>query len=373
MLIKRKKLAQFRGNVATAFEAHELPETTRASQLEFHKARQEARAIKLEAQNILEESREKLQDAEVKANEIIQSANHEAKKLKEKIHTEALNAANEEAEKIQNQARTLLSELFGVKRSALEEAHKEIIKIALDVAEKVIRYQAQIDSNVLKTQVIEAIKRATAEADRVQVFVNPVDLKTLEDSIPDMEKLFPGGVDIIPLPNESVDPGSCIVETKSGQLDATFTTQLKALTNLVEHLEVCEPKIDISGEPLIHLQEEEETFPFALDTKKDMVQEIEEKVTPIPREIVEEVKGKPIKKKLSSVNLPERTEEEAEELDDLDFEYEERDELPEEKAKVDLKNILKPKKTSSKSQVSNIAKEIEKSPEWKDLLEEEEE
>ena len=73
MLIKRKKLASIKGE--STLVGTLLPgEIKQATQLEIHKARQEARAIKEEAQKILTESQNKFKSAELKANEIIQSA-----------------------------------------------------------------------------------------------------------------------------------------------------------------------------------------------------------------------------------------------------------------------------------------------------------
>jgi flagellar assembly protein FliH len=335
------------------------------------------------------------------------------KKIKEKVYNETLQLAKTEAEKLKTLARELLKELFEVKRKALIQAHSEIINVALTLAEKIIRYQATIDPNLLKTQVIEAIKKATSEADRVQVFVNPSDLKNLEENIQGIEKLFPSGVEIIALANEGVDPGSCIVETKSGQLDASFSAQLKTVTELVSHLDIKEAQIqldesieipetkeikeeavqDLEGlqevlteedeeilneellgtEPLIEIPHEEEDFPFA---KSEVKEEPQEEITPediikdAPEEKVSKVEDRQIttKRKLSFGDLAERTEEEAKELDE-GFSFEEEEE--EEKEEIDLSSILKPKKKPSSS-VSDVVKEVDESPEWKNLIEEEE-
>ena len=376
MLIKKRKLVSVSGGRETARASQ--PEHG-ALQLEIQKAKQEIKQIKNEAQLALAESEQKLKMAEAKAKEIITSANLEAKIIKEKVYKETLEAAEEEAELIKEQAKSVLRELFEVKREALTQANKEIIKVALDLAEKIIRYKVSVDPNVLQTQVLEAIKKATSEADRVQVFVNPADLKVLEDSIPQMEKLFPSGIDIIPLANDSVDPGSCIVETKSGQLDTRFSTQLQALTNLIDHIEVIEPQVEINEEmpsyeasltevqeeisPLIENNEEE----LAEFEKEILEKEIlnEQVILPaVPLEPEEEVI--PLQeKRLNISEFTDRTKEEAEELDEgLVFEYEEEEVKP--------INILKPKKSRTE-EVSNIASELEENPEWKDLVEEDEE
>lgn len=409
MLIKKRKLVSISSGKSTV-------RTLQPEYGEMSKVRQEAKQIKYEAQLILAESEKKLKEAEAKAKEIISNTNLEAKAIKEKIYQETIQAANEEAELIKEQAKMVLRELFEVKREALTQANKEIIKIALDLAEKIIRYKVSLDPNILQIQVIEAIKKATSEADRVQVFVNPNDLKTLEESIPQMERLFPSGIDIIPLANDSVDPGSCIVETKSGQLDARFSTQLQALTDLVNHIDTIEPQVEINEEiPAVEQKEKssqkdkdelteaekkvleaellyEGSLPFvsseqlisppsSLEPEDEELEELQEQeVLNIPEEIIQSAEQKALeskekeepkqKKKLNIGNIPERTKEEAEELDEgLVIEYEDE---KSDKEEIKPVNILKPKKPKSQ-EVSNIASELRKNPEWKDLVEEDEE
>ncbi len=498
MLIKRKKLTHIKQ--VQAVIPQEVSLSVKAAKLEIQKSQEEANKIKDDAHNILEESQRKLKEAEQKVKEIIQQANIEAKQLKEKTYTEATAKAQEEGEVVKEQVRVLMKELFTVKEKALYQAHKEIIQVALNLAGKILRYQAQIDPNVLKAQVVDAIKKATSEADRVQVFVNPANLQLLEESVEDLKKLFPTGVDIVPLTRDSIDLGSCIVETKSGQLDATFSTQLQSLTNLITNLEVKEPEIKIDEtiqtpsveaseiinadqlsieeelqpleanedslteeekllqeeligeEPLIDLQEVNESFPFEVksetkqiaepqlkdlieenifgpqsilqeenifDLKEDLLEsnqdlEIKQEVTIEPESIFNDVEDKiyqlPVhetkeelviepeifidkeetslledktqkneevsqaKKKFVLDDIPERTREETEELDELPlFDIEDDEENKEtiiEEPKLETKSVLRRKKDSisNQGQISEIAKEIEKSSEWKDLI-----
>ena len=430
MLIKSKNLSKNQSlHRVTNIEERE---STRISQQEIAKAKQEARAIKQEAESVLKESQKKLSEAEARIKQIIADANLKATEIKEKVYKETLQAAKEESEKIKNRSKELLKSLLDVKQQALVQAHSEIIKIALDLAAKIIKYQASIDPEILKTQVLESIKKATSEADRVQVFVNPADLKTLEQSIPELAKLFPSGLDIVPLTNDSVEQGSCIVETKSGQLDARFSTQLQSLTKLVEHLEVKEPQVEVkeellskqelkeviiseedeenllneeplltfgthhddalseeeelkkellSNESLIDLIDDEEKFPFGkaeqavIEMEPVILQEDKPELVlekPVIKETttVIEPDGK---KRLSIDESSERTKEEANELDES-FTYDEEDEdIEEEEEKASSLGVLKPKKKQAETPVTNIAEEIEKNPEWKNLIQEEDE
>ena len=375
---------------------------------EIHKAKQEARNIKAEAHKILEDAQSKLHSAETKASEILSKATKEAKRITQEAYIKTMKAATAEAEGLKKQSRDILKDLFEVKREALTQAHKEIIQVALDLAEKIIRYKVSIDPGVLETQVVEAIKKATSEADRVQVYVNSKDLQTIENNIPKMAKLFPSGVDIIPLANDSVDPGSCIIETKSGQLDARFSTQLQALTNLMQHLDVIEPVAtpEAVTQPIKKIEEkiikpvqieqeqikedilaDEELSDIEKDQLKEELLSEEENLTesipfitteskqvePVYEELRQEVVQEPQRKETSFGDLAERTREEAEELDGgieyLDDEDEGiYEEVEEENKDVKPTNVLRLKKQES-NEVSKIASELEENPDWKDIVE----
>lgn len=454
MLIKRKKLA----NVSRQTTQSKLP--PQAAQLEIHKAKQEAKAISEEAQRALAASKKKLEEAEEKAREIIDQAEFDADNIKKQVYKDAVIAINEENAVLREQAKQLFNEVFQIKREALLEAHKEIIKIALDLAEKIIRYQANIDPNILKTQVVEAIKKATSDAERVQVFVNPQDLNRLEEMIPEIEKLFPAGIDMVSLVNDSVDLGSCMIETKSGQLDARFSTQLTTLIGLCEHLETPEPEINFSNdlqtaedislksfEELTEAQESNKLKKTMLEHEKELLEvgllneeesknllavkeepsneaslkyepnnllteeeellknellsdegsirlenietmhlepaliEDHEEITQPELVEYEEVKDQtnetidvpnPVyEEKHIEIEEPEIEEAEIEELDkELEelYEYEDEEEIEEDK--FETKNVLKPKKAPS-SGISDLAQEVEKNPDWKELLDDE--
>jgi flagellar biosynthesis/type III secretory pathway protein FliH len=445
MLIKRKNIVsnkksqnRERGQVLP------LSVPAQAIQQEIQKAKQQAKSLKEEAEKILEDSKQQLEDAEKKANEIIQQAELDARDIKERVYEESVTAFNEEAEAVRAEAKSLFKDLFEVKREALMQAHEDIIKIALDLAEKIVRYQANIDPEILKTQVIESIKKATSESERVQVFVNPQDLQKLEDNVVEIEKLFPAGVSITPLSNESVDIGSCVIETKSGQLDARFSTQLMTLVKLCEHLEVAEPNIEISEDVsipettvqvtpfedlpensraeelkinlrehekelleegllteeeklIVHLTDEEELLRRELlednfdELEKKLLHEqlLNEAVYEAEQVQVEEIPvlEEPINEDQVMQDYQPQVEEVIEEVVEeeatfaeevnpsqgLLFEYEEDGEDDEinKPEQVDTKNILKPKKKPYKIDFNDLADEVEKNPEWKEMLDDE--
>lgn len=463
MLIKRKKIDKFKSLSPHQSEVKKpvldksYLEAIKKAEEEIKKAKADALKIKKEAEEIIIESQKKLQVAEEQALNIIESAQNEAEELKQRTYEAVISKANSEAEIIKNQSKLVLKKLFEVKREVLLQAHKEIVAIAIDLAEKILRHQASIDTNVLKTQVLESIKKATKDAERVQVYVNAGDKAILEEAIPDIEKLFPAGLEIIALVNESVEKGSCIVETKSGQLDARFSTQLKSLIGIVSNIELPEPQINletnIDVEPEIITNEELSTQPDSLqeeqqakiqsaaslfsihlqgggtaDTQaEDQLEKLgfkkfevsqpsqEAKATTTEESIdlaeIEEIKEinsleeykkqvieneenqdyekilkeellndeytseeieviePPVENSLFKESIYEEEVEAEEAPEEEELIYEEEEDETEEEKPVDIRSILKKKTNSSQNGISSIAKEIEGSNEFRDLLE----
>ncbi len=274
MLIKRRKLGPSKAPSKKNNEGIiQLSQSAQALQEEINKAKHEAQGIKEEAKRILSGAREELKKAQEQADEIIKQAEIDAIEIEKKVYEESKAAFNEEIMDLREETKFLFADILDIKREALMQVHKDIIKVALDLAEKIIRYQANIDPEILKTQVIEAIKKASSSSERIQVFVNPQDLSKLEENIESIEKLFPAGITITALTNESVDPGSCTIETKSGQLDARFSTQLMTLTKLCEHLEVAEPIINIENEEIEIKESELNITPFEELIKNKEIEE----------------------------------------------------------------------------------------------------
>lgn|SRR3989338_5692265 len=428
MLIKRQKLAEIKG--LTLVSSRELTEVQKVSQLEIQKAKQEANTITQNAQNYLTESQNKLKEAEKKRDEIIQSAKEEAKRIKETTYRETLTAAKEEIEQIKTRSKELIRELFRVKNDALLEAHKEILDIALKMAEKIIKQEVTTNKEILKTQVIEAIKKATTEADRVQVFVNPCDINELREFLQYIERLFPSGIDIVALENEEVDPGSSIIETKSGRLDASFKTQLKTLRELTSHFEIKEPQITEQEEAIVQEEPQDietlapldveisepvelesispldldllETPSEALTLSREDEKEFEEELltdTPLLTQDIERFeeqefvlelpKEEPSIESTIPVIEPEEEIITQDQVQDIaapgkkklslkapveeEKKYDFQDVEEEKKEEIDIKSILKPKKKKNGDEISKIVSEVEQSPEWKDLIEKEDE
>lgn len=102
------------------------------------------------------------------------------------------------------------------------------VKLAMNLAEKIIGRAAEQHQELVKQTVRQAIQE-TADKTRILVRVHPSDYETLKALRSEITALSEGIEHFKIEADGAVTPGSCRVETPSGLLDADFTTQLREL------------------------------------------------------------------------------------------------------------------------------------------------
>lgn len=105
-----------------------------------------------------------------------------------------------------------------------------VVSLAIMVAEHILNKEISIDSIV----VVEQTKKAIESLDNDTIFkihLNPRDIKILEESKSLLTKDTSKIDKVVLNPNESVEPGGCMLETSAGMIDARIKTQLEKIEN----------------------------------------------------------------------------------------------------------------------------------------------
>ena len=165
---------------------------------------------------------------------LISRAQEEANAIKESAAKEGfeygIELSKEELKKL-NQA---ITELLQTKEKAMEQTAPDIAFLAIKVAEKVIKKQLEIDDTIVLNIVSEVIKSLGKGETNILIKTNPADTQLIQENIPDLYPYGDSNTKITVIKDEKVDWGSCIVETKSGIIDAKFSTQLQILQKALE-------------------------------------------------------------------------------------------------------------------------------------------
>ena len=102
------------------------------------------------------------------------------------------------------------------------------VKLAMNIAEKVVGRAADQHLDLIKQTVRQAIQE-TADKTRILVRVHPSDYEVLKGIRTEITALSEGIEHFKIEADNAITPGSCRVESPSGLLDADFTTQLQEL------------------------------------------------------------------------------------------------------------------------------------------------
>ncbi|MCL6611801.1 MAG: flagellar biosynthesis protein [Peptococcaceae bacterium] len=216
-------------------------------------ARMEAPEVNpgLEAGRIVAEAEEKARTiisdareaARVLEERIIQEALEEAEKIKERAREEAFEQGKKEAlakaaadaSSIRDQARSVLRQAEEIRRQTLESVEADIVRLAIEIAEKVLAVKLKLHPQVVVDVAKEAINMLH-DRDQVVLYVNPAEAELYESKREELMKhLSPRG-ELHIIADHGVGPGGCVAETEFGRVDARLGTRWEALLKNLEEI-----------------------------------------------------------------------------------------------------------------------------------------
>lgn len=210
---------------------------------------------KIAAEEILRETeimvKELLANAKVRAEEILADAKVQAEmeltaaeQAKDQIHAEAHQTGNqsgyqagysagkqaidEELRQLRLETQQQLEQAKAQKQQIIEDAETEIVELALVIAEKVIRNQAAIDSQMVKSAVQAALGKV-ADREEVVVKVNPMDLDEVISVQEQLRAQDQGIKRFKVISDPLISQGGCVIETAFGTVDGRIERQLSEI------------------------------------------------------------------------------------------------------------------------------------------------
>lgn len=177
-----------------------------------------------------------IQEAKMEAMEIISKAIEEANLKKQQIYEEARKAGYEEGTAIsKKEYEALIEEAKEIKLQAqtehekmLKEFEQEAVSLVLDIAKKVISDEVVLN----KQNVLLLFRQAIEKCVNRENMVLRVSDEDYDYSIKNKERILSmvEGVSNLEICRDSsLEPGSCIIETEFGTIDASVQTKLSQI------------------------------------------------------------------------------------------------------------------------------------------------
>lgn len=178
------------------------------------------KVIKNQIVSAREEATRILEEAEEFASELRREAREDAENLRAEAYREGNQTALAEFE-------NNLFEVREIRERVWRETEKDLLRLAVRLAEKIVGREIKKDSKTVIDIVSAALQNARQQ-EKITVRVNPADLPTVEAQ---MERFSNAArvrfLDFTADPRVSV--GGCLIESEVGTIDARLETQLRVL------------------------------------------------------------------------------------------------------------------------------------------------
>ena len=204
----------------------------------------QAEAILADARREAEEIRDKaVADAQAELEQLRQVAREDGYNMGFAQGTaegrrKAQEELNEKAADQVQEVQAFLQEAVRARDEILEESREGLKELALAIAEKVIRVSLRSSGGVL----VRMVESATAKRRRcewVQVYIADCDARASAETIPELTQALSRlseRVRIIPMADD--ESGTCIIEMPDEIIDASVSTQLDNLRDIVSNADV---------------------------------------------------------------------------------------------------------------------------------------
>lgn len=241
-IIKRDKI-QESGDFYLKEEAFAPKEAA----LEDHLEEEEIIPVENDLEKAENQAEKVILQARQKSQEMLREAREEAEVIRkeafEKGAASGRDQGKEESAKKIEEALKVLNEAVKERKKIIKDAESEILRLALRVAEQVIRSEVSLHRDVCLNIISDAISRVS---DREQVIlrVSHDDVENIKKYKDRISGIVDGVKSFSVLEDSNVESGGCIIETNLGFVDARISTKLAAIEDAFHHLMGREPYDD---------------------------------------------------------------------------------------------------------------------------------
>ena len=142
--------------------------------------------------------------------------------------TAGFERGTEKIEPLISSIKEALIQLNGIRKETYQQIEKEVVELALAIAQKVICREVATD----KETVVCVAKEALAKVDdpgKITIKMNPADLDFINETKYQLANLTADVHNVTLEGEEGIQSGGCIIATELGEIDARIEKQLEAV------------------------------------------------------------------------------------------------------------------------------------------------
>jgi flagellar assembly protein FliH len=138
-----------------------------------------------------------------------------------------------ELEELRGRMRTFLERLESYKAELALDLEQKVLRIALDVARKVVKEEIRQRPELVLVSVKEAVSRSLGPS-TIRILVSPEDVERVEGFKEEIKRISEEIEEVEIIPDERIEPGGCVVETPMGKVDARIDKQFERIEEMLE-------------------------------------------------------------------------------------------------------------------------------------------
>jgi flagellar assembly protein FliH len=229
--------------------------STSALNLELEEEKNKYQELNKQLQQKQLELEEKIKEVENTKSEIINQANIKAQEIIHKAIQEAQNKAQQILEQAYNQGysqgynevknkleqeyqqkindlQEQIKNILNLRESLVKEMEKDLVELAIKVAEKVINKKIEEEPELVSNYLIELLPKIE-QAKNITIWINPNEIEYVRLSKEKFKNLVEDVENINIAPDSRIEKGGCIIETNFGKIDARISTKLEVLKEII--------------------------------------------------------------------------------------------------------------------------------------------
>jgi flagellar assembly protein FliH len=117
-------------------------------------------------------------------------------------------------------------EMGKLKGEIYRQAERDVVKLALEVAKKIVHREVQVDKEIIQTLVKVALSHV-AEKSAVTVHLHPVDCNYILEHKSELSQGEGHAREIVLLADKSIERGGCLIQTECGDVDARIEEEFR--------------------------------------------------------------------------------------------------------------------------------------------------
>ena len=160
---------------------------------------------------------------------LISRAQEEAGTIKNAAAKEGYNEGLEKAKHDIQQLKSALGDFLKAKQEVFEYIAPDILEISIDIAKKIVKHEIEQDPQIILATILDVLKTISRDESRISIKVNPAEVAIVKTNVTEISSSIGLEARINVIADDTIEIGSCIVQTSNGIVDATVNTQLEII------------------------------------------------------------------------------------------------------------------------------------------------